>query len=145
MADAPDFIDLIIQHEGLEPYQTPFKITSEEMRNWKTIHGYKINQKAKPSKGRENFIYLEKQEELKPSVEQQFTNYVLKPKEFGLKENPTLAEAVKVFDQTGAEGKIKFLKDNGIDVNKSLLDIIGITGNALVREAMDIARGKNAK
>jgi len=56
-----------------------------------------------------------------------------------------LAEAVKVFDQTGAEGKIKFLKDNGIDVNKSLLDIIGITGNALVREAMDIARGKNAK
>jgi hypothetical protein len=110
-----NFLQGVIQHEGLEPYQTPFRITSEAMRNWKTIHGYKINKEIVPSKGRENFIYLLNQEDLFPAVRQQFMNYATNPKKYGLPQNPTVEQAVKVFDQTGAQGKLNFLKKMGID------------------------------
>ena len=141
----PDFIDLTIQHEGLEPLQTPFKITSEEMRNWKTIHGFKINKEAKPSKGRENFIYLENQEDLKPAVKQQFINYSTKPEKYGLKNNPTVTDAIRIFDQTGAEGKLKFLQQKGIDTNMLLNDLLGEDGYAMVKSAMKQMRTANAR
>ena len=144
----PDFIDLTIQHEGLEPFQTPFKITSEAMRGWDTIHGFKIDKKIKPSKGRENFIYLENQENLKPAVRQQFINYATKPESFeGLKgkKNITVADAVRVFDQTGAEGKLKFLQQKGIDTNMLLNDLLGEGGYSMVKSALKQMRTTNAR
>ena len=116
-------IPLIIRHEGLEPFQTPFRITFPEMRQWNTIHGYPINKEIVPSKGRENFIYLQNQEDLIPAVIKQFENYMNKPKNYGLPDKPTLEEAIRIFDQTGANGKLDFLKTQGIDTSLSLEEI----------------------
>src|SRR3990167_9077070 len=122
---AEHFVDLIIQHEGLEEYQTPFRITSPEMAQWKTIHGKKISVNAKKSKGREKFIYLENKEDIPVAVRRQFINYSKTPQKYGIKPvNPTIEEGVRVFDQTGAEGKIKFLKSKGIDTKAKLKDVL---------------------
>ena len=74
----------------------------------------KLNPKAKKSKGRENFLYTEKPEDVKPAVEEQFRRYGERKKDI------TVEEAVKTFDQTGAEGKLKYLKQNGIDPKSKL-------------------------
>ena len=120
---AANFIDGIVQHEGLEPFQTPFRISNDTMRQWNTIHGYKINKDIVPSKGREKFIYLQNQEDVIPAIRQQFLNYVTNPEKYGLPENPTVEQAVKVFDQTGAQGKLNFLKKYGIDSSMSLKEL----------------------
>jgi hypothetical protein len=116
------FINAIIQHEGLEPYQTPFRITSPEMRKWKTIHGFEIDWE-KNKKGRKNFIYLKRQEDLIPAIKQQFINYMTTPEKYKLPKNVTIADAIKKFDQTGAEDKLKFLESKGINKNWYLSDI----------------------
>lgn len=113
----------IIQHEGLEPYQTPFKIVNDTMRQWNTIHGFPINKDIKPSKGREKFIYLQKQEDVLPSVISQLKNYATNPKKYGLPDNPTIEDAIRIFDQTGAKGKLEFLKKNKIDVRTRLKEL----------------------
>lgn len=115
-------LDLIIQHEGLEPYQTPFRITRPQMREWSTIHGFPVDRERVPSKGRENFLYLRNQEDLLPAVRQQFINYMKNPKKYGLKKTPTLEDAVKVFDQTGAEGKLKYLFKGGVSAESPLTE-----------------------
>lgn len=120
---ADNFLEGIVQHEGLEPFQTPFRITSDEMRNWNTIHGYKVNKEIVPSKGRENFIYLQNQEDLIPALKQQFINYSTNPKKYGLPKDPTVEQAVYKFDQTGAQGKLNFLKKLGIDPSMLLKEL----------------------
>ena len=93
------------------------------MAQWNTIHGYKIDKKAAKSKGRENFFYLKNADEVKPAVEKQFKNYYQVPAKYSLPSNPTVEQAVRKFDQTGADGKLKMLKDNGIDVNQPLANV----------------------
>jgi hypothetical protein len=116
------FINAIIQHEGLEPYQTPFRITNPKMRKWKTIYGFEIDWE-KNKNGRPNFIYYKKQEDVIPGVKKLFIDYMQNPKEHNLPENPTVENAIKKFDQTGAENKLKFLESKGIDRNWYLSDI----------------------
>lgn len=119
---AKNFIDLIMQHEDLEPGQTPFRITSPKMAEWTSMFDdsikLKLNPKAKKSKGRENFLYTENPEDVKSGVEEQFRRYRQRNPEI------TVEDAIKIFDQTGAKGKLKFLKDNGIDTQKKLLEYV---------------------
>ena len=116
------FIDGLIKHEGLEPGQTPFRITSDEMRTWSTIHGLPIDWEKVPSKGRENFIYLKDANQVPIAVDTQFYKYYTNPKAYKLPKNPTIENAIRKFDQTGADGKIKYLKKLGIDVSLPLGD-----------------------
>jgi len=113
----------VVAHEGLSPFQTPFRITSDKMREWNTIHGFSINKNVIPPKGRENFIYLQKQEDVLPAVIAQFKNYAVNPKKYGLPENPTIEDAIRTFDQTGAKGKLAFLKKNNIDIKTRLKEL----------------------
>ena len=113
----------IATHEGLEPFQTPFKITNDEMRKWNTIHGFKINKKVVPSKGREGFLYLQRQEDLMPAIIAQLKSYTTKTKQFGLPDNPTIEDAIRIFDQTGAKGKLEFLQKNNIDTKFKLKEL----------------------
>lgn len=115
------FIKKTIEHEGLEPNQTPFRITSEKMRNWTSMFDdtikTKLNPKAKKSKGRENFLYVEKKEDVEPAVSEQFSRYEKR------KPDITVDEAVRTFDQTGAEGKLKYLEENGIKRKTKIKDL----------------------
>jgi len=113
-ADADTFVSSVIDHEGLLPGQTPFRTDNPVMKTWNTIHGYKISKKQRPI-GRENFIFLENPKEVSPAVRQQFVNYTLNPARFGLPQNPTIGAAISKFDQTGARGKLDFLRKRGFD------------------------------
>jgi len=122
-----DFVDLIIKQEGLEPFQTPFRITDPSMRKWVSMFDdtmrLKLNPKAKKGEGRDNFLYLLNQEDLKPAVAEQFRRYYSKPKKYGLPENVSVADAVKKFDHSNPAGKLKFLQQNGIDTSRPLREM----------------------
>lgn len=118
-----DFVSLILQHEGLLPGQTPFRVTSPAMRKWNTIHGFPINRSMRAPKGRENFLFLQNPGDVYPAVRQQFMNYMRRPSRYGLPANPTVMQAINVFDQTGARGKAKYLRSRGIDPNVALAQL----------------------
>src|SRR3990167_5487441 len=111
-----DFVSLILQHEGLVSGQTPFRITNQAMAKWNTIHGFPIAKTKKPV-GRENFFFLQDPRNVVPAVRRQLQNYVKNPKRYGLPKNPTVGQALGVFDQSGLKGKLAFLKQRCIDPN----------------------------
>ena len=117
--DLDTLTTLLIKHEGLEPGQTPFRITSPKMKQWKTIHGFPVNAKAKPSKGRENFLYVDPKN-VAPAIQAQLGLYHNFSGDYGLNENPTIGDALKVFDQSGYKGKMSFLKKNGVDPTQTI-------------------------
>jgi hypothetical protein len=123
----PDFTDIILKHENLEPKQTPFRITDPSMKKWVSMFDdtmkLKLDPKAKKSEGREEFLYLQNQEDLKPAVTEQFRRYYTNPRKYKLSKDVSVAEAVRKFDQTGADGKIEYLKQNGIDTSKPLREM----------------------
>jgi len=104
-------IKYIIIHEGLVPFQTPFRITNPVMREWNTILGFKIKKDNIPE-DRNNFIFLVNQDDVLKAVKQQFLNYNNNPSKYGLPNNPTIENAIRLFDQSGANGKIIFLESN---------------------------------
>lgn len=112
-------VNAIVSHEGLLPKQTPFRITSPAMGNWNTIHGFEIDKTSPRPSNRRNFIFLKNPEDVPKAVKQQFLNYRNKPSRYGLSAEPTLEEAIRVFDQTGADGKISFLKKKFPSINLS--------------------------
>lgn len=114
-----DLVDLILKHEGLAEGQTPFRVTNPEMAKWKTVLGYKVSNKPKP-KGRENFIFLDDPAQVKAAVTEQMKRYYQIPAKYKLNSDPTVEQAVRVFDQSGAKGKLELLKKNGIDVKQPL-------------------------
>lgn len=120
---------LIMNHEGLEPLQTPFRITSPKMKKWTSMFDdsikIELDPRAKKGKGRENFLYLKRQEDLLPAIEEQFRRYANNPSKYGLPDNVTVAEAVQKFDQTGAANKIQFLEENEIDTSQPLINLFG--------------------
>lgn len=120
MADKKKFTSLIMQHEGLEPGQTPFRITDKSMKNWTSMFDdtikTRLNPKAKKSPGRENFLYTQKPEDVEPAVREQFRRYDKR------KKGISVEDAVRTFDQTGADGKLDYLKKNGIDPKSRLAD-----------------------
>jgi hypothetical protein len=117
----------IIKHEGLEPNQTPIRITNPKMSKWTSIYDDTIKIQLDPNaakgKGRQNFLYLKNQEDLVPLITEQFRRYSEKPAKYGLPENPTLEQAIRVFDQTGADNKISYIQKMGIDPNTPLKNL----------------------
>lgn len=122
-----DFTDYIIEHENLQPNQLPFRVTDDgvkyskgkrPMREWTSMFDDTIktplDPKAKKAKGTENFLYTTDEKHKKPAVEEQFRRY--DEGEPGI----SVDKAVRKFDQTGAEGKLKYLKQNGIDPKSKL-------------------------
>ena len=90
------------------------------MRNWKSIHGYKVARNRMIPKDRQNFIFLDNPLDVGPAVHKQFMNYKTNPSRYGLPTNPTVAQALGVFDQTGVKGKLSFLRSNGINPDAPL-------------------------
>ena len=64
------FIDSLADHEGLLPFQTPARFEAKD-----TYLGYPIKKDYTKPKGREAFIFLENQEDVKPSIKKQFQTY----------------------------------------------------------------------
>ena len=114
-----EFIDLVLKHEGLAPGQTPFRITDPSMKKWTSMFDdtikVKLNPQAAKKPGTENFLYTERPEDVPPAVTEQFRRYNAKPKKYALPENVTIEQAVRLFDQSGADGKIKYLRQFGVD------------------------------
>jgi hypothetical protein len=117
-------VKTIMQHEGLIPKQTPFRITNPTMRNWNKIHGFQIDKTSPKPKGRENFIFLANADDVPKAIKKQLLNYVNNPARYGLSSSPSLKDALKVFDQSGLKGKLNFLQKTlpELDLNKPLLD-----------------------
>ena len=135
MGKKSNFVDLIIKHEGLEPNQTPFRITDPKMSKWTSMFDdtikLKLNPKASKSKGRENFLYTEKPEDVQRGVEEQFKRY--KKRKAGI----SVEDAVKIFDQSGSDGKLKFLKKQGIDTKKKLDDYVKNTDMEMLSDELE--------
>ena len=123
--DIDTLVKYVLIQEGLLPFQTPFRITSPAMANWNTILGFPISHDPKPD-GRTNFIFLKNQDDVAKAVKQQFINYSENPIKYGLPENPTVGNAINIFDQSGTRNKIKYLEEKIPDFNKDelLKDII---------------------
>ena len=118
--DIDVIIELIIEHEGLVPNQTPFRIVNDIMANWDHIFGYEIDKSIIKPKGRENFIFLKNLGDVFLSVRHQFYNYSINPGRYGLKEDCNIVEAIRLFDQSGANGKIVFLKSRISDFDENI-------------------------
>lgn len=110
-------IKVLLEHENLLPGQTPFRITNPKMRKWEHIMGFHINKNPKAPLSRKNFLYLKNPSEVPIAVKKLLTNYSRNPSQYGLSQNPSLAEALRKFDQTGAGGKLAFLKSEIPDLN----------------------------
>lgn len=116
------FIDLILEHEGLEEFQTPFRIMSPKMGRWVSMFDdtikIRLNPDAVKSPGREKFLYTVNAQDVKRAVEEQFRRYAR------LHPTMTIADTVKIFDQTGSKTKNRFLEFNDVDTTQILADII---------------------
>lgn len=117
-----DFVAAILQHEGLKPGQTPFRVTNPKMRQWNTIHGYAIDKTASVP-GRENFLFLKNPADVQPAVTAQLRRYATQPSRYGLQANPTVRQALGVFDQSGLKGKLNYLTQRGYNVDAPLLNL----------------------
>ena len=125
--DIDGLVKAIIQHEGLLPKQTPFRITSPEMKKWTSIHGFKIDRTSPKPKGRENFIFLVNAADVSKAIKKQLSNYATNPSRYGLGDTPSIKDALKVFDQTGVSSKIAFLNKElpDLDIEESLESLFG--------------------
>jgi hypothetical protein len=119
-----ELINSILEHENLASGQTPFRITNPKMAKWTSMFDdtlrSPLDPNAKKPKGRENFLYVpEGMEANVPGmVREQFRRYEAR--------NPsiTLEKAVKIFDQTGADSKLSFLKERGYDPKDRLSNFL---------------------
>jgi len=104
-----ELLPFILKHEGLIEKQTPFRYTSNIMRQWDTIHGFPIDKESSRPNNRKNFIFLKDPNDVPKAVKKQFENYAKYPNRYGFSSNPSLGEALAKFDQSGVAGKIEFL------------------------------------
>lgn len=118
---ANDFAAVVVKHESLSPYQTPFRITNPCMKKWVSLFDdtlrIELDPNFKKPIGRENFLYLKNKEDLIPAIVEQFRRYAFRNPEI------TIGGAIRVFDQTGAEGKIKFIENNGFSQKTKLIEL----------------------
>ncbi|HUU89152.1 MAG TPA: hypothetical protein VMX17_15565 [Candidatus Glassbacteria bacterium] len=121
-----EFVNAIIQHEGLLPGQTPFRYTNQTMRRWDTIHGFPIDKVSPRPSNRNNFIFLKNKEDVPKAVRKQFENYINFPQRYGWQRQPSIQQSISKFDQTGASGKMSFLKKKfpSIDFSQPLSTIL---------------------
>lgn len=117
-----DLAQHIIQHEGLLPNQTPFRITDPTMNKWVSMfdstNKIMLNPNIKKPKGRENFLYTMNPEDVHPAVMEQLRLYATRDPSI------TLEKAMKTFDQTGSKGKLKFLQAQGYDTKAPLTSFL---------------------
>lgn len=125
-----DLVDAILYHEGVIPFQTPLKYSTDptlraKMMKWNTVHGCEVDKTIKKG-NRKNFFFLKRQEDVPLVVKRQFIKYVTNPSQFSLPKNATIGQLIRYFDQSGADGKIKFLRDelDGFDENELASRII---------------------
>ena len=111
--------DVTEQTEGLLSGQTPIRITNESMRKWKTIQGIPVQYPEDMPKDRENFFWVAPGME-KEVIKRQWKSYFKNPKKFGLDNNSTIEDIVKIFDQTNPKNKLKLLKEMDIDPKSKL-------------------------
>jgi len=119
-----DFVSGVIEHEDLVENQTPFRVTHPSMRNWTSMFEQTINAPVDPNyekpEGRENFMFVPEgnADTIPGMVFEQFRRYAERDP------SVTIGEAIKTFDQTGAKGKLKFLKDRGFNQDDKLQEIL---------------------
>lgn len=115
--------DDAIGTEGLLPGQTPIRDTSlskggrATSRFKDTVQGFNIDWDAweKAPANRKNFYYVNPKD-VYGVIRKQFKNYVTKPEKYGLTQESTLEDVIKLFDQERPQNKIKKMIDRGIDV-----------------------------
>lgn len=135
------FVDRVLAHEDLAPFQLPFRLPEKASRpkarvamaKWVSMFDDLGDDKLlldpafEKEEGRENFLYTTKQEDVPRGVNIQFNRYA-KHKNFkswrdGYDGDPTIADAITLFDQTGANDKISFLEEADIDTNTKLKEL----------------------
>lgn len=120
-------VSQVIQHEGLAPFQTPFRITHPSMNKWTSMFDDTIklplDKKTPKPKGRENFLFVKKQEDVPKGINEWFKRRAVNPKKYGMSKDVTIAEAMAQFDQSGLAGKLLFLTKSGVDINTKLKEI----------------------
>jgi hypothetical protein len=104
-----EIVKVIIEHEGLIPGQTPFRYTSQEMKEWNDINGFAIDKTSPKPLNRQNFIFLKNPQDVPKAVKAQLIKYIKNPSKYNLKSDPTIKQIIEKFDQTGAQDKIKYL------------------------------------
>lgn len=122
----PIVVKHMVDHEGLVPHQTPFKITNPEMRKWTRIMGFPVNKHPKAPRDRRNFFYLKNHQDVIPAVTKLLESYANNPEKYNLPDNPTLRQAIRKFDQTNATHKIRYLKEQipDLDLDRPLSDFL---------------------
>jgi hypothetical protein len=97
------------------------------MRKWKTIHGFKIDNTTPKPKGRENFIFLVNNDDVKKAIKKQLFNYANNPSRYGLTSSPSIKDALAIFDQSGLKGKLKFISNSlpNLNINNTLASLFG--------------------
>ena len=117
-----DIVGIIMEHENLLPKQTPFRITHPSMKKWNNIHGFEVDKSYPRPKGREKFIFLKNPDDVPKAIKKQFIEYQKNPSNYGLPHQPSLRDALRVFDQTGVRGKINYILDRipKININQPL-------------------------
>ena len=82
--DIDVIIEDIIEHEGLIPYQTPFRIYNAAMLILDHVLGFEIDKGFKKPENRKNFIFLKNEGDVYLAVWKQFFKYMENPLKYGL-------------------------------------------------------------
>jgi hypothetical protein len=120
--ETSDILDTLtkatVDTEGLIPGQTPLRINPKnEYKN--TIQGVPLDKEIVKPADRKNFYFV-KPDRVKEVIKKQWRNYFKNPTKYGLSEDATLEDAIRLFDQQNPQNKINYLKQKGIDVKKKL-------------------------
>jgi len=115
-------VNIMIKHEGLLPGETPFRITSPEMKKWNSFLGFAIDKTIPKPQDRQNFIYFKNPDDVPKAVKAQMLRYIQNPERYNLSANPTVKEVVHKFDQSGAANKIRYMLQHIplLDINAPL-------------------------
>ena len=92
------------------------------MREWNNIHGFPIVKDSPKPPNRMNFIFLKNPNDVQKAVMKQFERYISFPQRYDeqWQSEPNIEESLRKFDQTGVDGKMKFLKAKFPSINFSL-------------------------
>lgn len=114
-------VEATTKTEGLVKGQTPLRIPKGGEK-WKTIQGVPVDTKANKPKDRANFFFVDP-ERVNEVIANQYKSYLKNPKKYGLSEDSTLEEMIKVFDQQNPKNKFNVLKELGINTGMKLKEI----------------------
>jgi hypothetical protein len=117
----------LLEHEGLLEAQLPVRITHPVMRRWNTYLGFALDQdESKKPANRRNFLFLRNPADKPAAMAAQFARYNEDPNRFGLPPNPTLEQAIRVFDQENPGGKMRHISGqvDGVDFSRPLADYL---------------------